>query len=195
MAPVRGRFTALASVAALVLLAAGAAGYSLGQTPLDPRPHVVLSPPPPPPPRLTALSLCGSPDRLTALTAIRTDPFPENRLTFVSGATVSSSDAMAIAAVARTACGLVAFPSVAFSCPADFGVTYSLTFTAGRRVVQVITARPAGCPSVAGLGPDREASPAFWTALATALGLPVPSPSCNPFAGQLPADPVECGRN
>jgi hypothetical protein len=123
----------------------------------------------------------------------RTDPFPENHITFVFPDHVVSSDATAMAAVAVAACGLPVFPPVAYSCPFDSGVTYALTFLAGGTEVGTLTADPAGCPSLTGLGPARAADPRFWDQLAVALALPAPREYCDPFRGRLPTAPSQCG--
>ena len=106
---------------------------------------------------------------------------------------VISTDAAAIAGVARAACGLAVFPSGTMSCPADLGISFALTFVARTGRVGTVTADPTGCPSVTGLGPSRWADSSFWHQLAVALGLPVPRESCDPFRGRLPSDPTECG--
>ena len=138
--------------------------------------------------------ICDDPDTLTELMVTRTDEFPRNQIAFVFPDHVTSSDASAVAGVARIACQLPVVPAgEARNCPADFGVTYGLTFTAGTAQVETITADPAGCPSVTGLGPPRGAGPTFWDQLAAALALPAPREYCDPFRGRLPTAPSQCG--
>jgi hypothetical protein len=138
-------------------------------------------------------SICRAPDTLTGLSVTRTDEFPQNEISFVFPDHVTSSDAVAVAAVARAACQLPVLASGEYSCPDDFGVTYALTFSAGSADMGTITADPAGCPSLTGLGPTRAAGPSFWDNLAVALGLPAPREYCDPFRGRLPTAPTQCG--
>ncbi len=138
--------------------------------------------------------ICAAPGTLTELTVTRTDEWPRNQIAFVSPDLVTSSDAAAVADVARIACQLPVVPAGASrNCPVDFGVTYALSFKAGTAEVETITADPAGCPSVTGLGPPRATGPTFWDQLAAALGLPAPQEYCNPFRGRLPTAPDQCG--
>ena len=68
------------------------------------------------------------------------------------------------------------FPSGTMSCPADFGIDYTLKFKSKRRVVLTATADPTGCSEVKlstgqslwGIG---RAGQAFWAALATTLDM------------------------
>jgi hypothetical protein len=124
----------------------------------------------------------------------RTDEFPQNQIAFVFPSVVTSSNAAAVANVARIACQLPLVPSgESRNCPADFGVTYALTFKAVTAEIVTITADPTGCPSITGLGPPRSAGPTFWDQLAAALGLPAPREYCDPFRGRLPTAPAQCG--
>jgi hypothetical protein len=135
-------------------------------------------------PAASRSGICATPATLTGLTVTRTDPFPQNQISYDFPAHVSSANATSVAAVA---------PAGDYSCPADFGVTYAVTFRAGPVVVGTITADPAGCPSLTGLGPPRSASPTFWAPLAVALGLPAPREYCDPFRGRLAGAPTSCG--
>ena len=64
-------------------------------------------------------------------------------------------------------------PSGAFSCPADMGIVYRLTFTAGRKELPSVQADAGGCGLVQGIGHTRwtTTSPGFWQTLATAMGI------------------------
>jgi hypothetical protein len=141
----------------------------------------------------TSSGICRAPDTLTDLSVTRTDEFPQNQASFVFPDHITSSDATAVADVARAACQLPVLPSGAYSCPADLGVTYVLTFMAGTAEMGTITADPTGCPSLTGLGPTRVAAPSFWDELAVALALPAPREYCDPFRGRLPTAPTQCG--
>jgi hypothetical protein len=128
------------------------------------------------------------------LSVTRTNPFPQNDITFTFPDDVTSTNGPAIAAVATSACQLPLFPSVAMHCPADFGISYALAFMgADGQVVTTINAMPTGCPRVTGLGPTRSATSSFWNLLAVALGLPAPREYCDPFKGRLPGAPTTCG--
>jgi hypothetical protein len=144
-------------------------------------------------PAASRSGICATPAILTRLTVTRTDPFPQNRISYVFPAHVSSTNATDIATVARAACQQPTAPAGYYNCPADFGVTYAVTFLAGSFVVGTITADPAGCTSLTGLGPPRSAGPTFWDPLAVALGLPAPREYCDPFRGRLPGAPTSCG--
>ncbi len=158
-----------------------------------PVPTGVSIPPSPAPTRAASPArICHAPDTLTGLSVTRTDEFPENEISFVLPDHVTSSDAFAVAEVARTACQLPILPSGRF-CPEDFGVTYALTFMAGTTPIETVTGDPAGCPSLMGLGPTRAAGPSLWDELAVALGLPAPREYCDPFRGRLPTAPTQCG--
>ena len=78
--------------------------------------------------------------------------------------------------MAEAICGLPAMPhGQMMSCPADLGVSYRLSFAAGRGAFPVVTVTAGGCGGVSGAGPVRRAtSAAFWTDLAKALGAPHP---------------------
>ena len=130
---------------------------------------------------------------LTRLMVTRMDQFPQNRISFPFPVQVSSVNATDIAAVAAAACDQPVGPAGDYNCPADFGVSYAVTFMAGAVVVGTITADPGGCTSLTGLGPPRWAGPSFWRSLAVALGLPAPREYCDPFRGRLPGAPTVCG--
>lgn len=90
-----------------------------------------------------------------------------------------------------TVCGLPAVrPSaLPYSCPADNGVTYRLTFYSGTQPSLHVTARAAGCEWLflgdqVGRGQGYWLTGGFWRALAWALGVPVTelTPVPNPTA-------------
>ena len=141
----------------------------------------------------SASGICNAPDTLTGLSVSRTNAFPQNQISFVFPAHVTSTNAAAIAGVARAACQLGAFPPGAMSCPAALGISYALVFRTGTVVFGTVTAEPTGCPTLTGLGPPRWAGPSFWDSLAVALGLPAPREYCDPFRGRLPTTPAQCG--
>jgi len=69
------------------------------------------------------------------------------------------------------------------ACPADFGITYKLTFAAGSRRFAPVTLDAAGCELVRGLGAARHitTSNVVWRRLGVAIGIPHPSQAA--FAG------------
>jgi hypothetical protein len=76
--------------------------------------------------------------------------------------------------VERALCQLPVRPPGTYHCPADFGVSYSLSFWAGSLALPIVTVAPTGCQLVGGMpGPARwtALSPGFWRVLGSALGL------------------------
>ena len=69
------------------------------------------------------------------------------------------------------------------ACPADFGITYTLTFAAGTHQFAPVTLNAAGCEMVHGLGAVRRvtASDLVWRRLGVAIGIPQPDQAS--FAG------------
>ncbi len=189
MRGVRGHVTAVGSVAVLVLLSAAAGGFSASHSPHSATALPVTTVPGTGP----VPSICQTPDQLTAMSVTRTGPVAEDQITFTFPDHVVSFDGPAIAAVARTMCRLPVFPVGVFSCPADFGISYLIAFDEGADVVATVTADPSGCPRVTGLGSAAGRLPAFWSDLASALGLPAPRLYCDPFTGRLPDAPAQCG--
>ncbi len=188
------------SVLVLIVLSAAAAGFSAAHSghpgtvslPATTIPATTV-PATTGPGTSPASAFCQDPGRLTGMSVTRTEPPPVDQITFTFPDHVVSSDRPAIAAVARTLCSLPPFPTGAFGCPADFGTSYLIVFTAGAAVVATVSADPNGCSQVTGLGTPRAASGAFWASLAVALDLPAPRQYCDPFTGQLPNSPTQCG--
>jgi hypothetical protein len=75
--------------------------------------------------------------------------------------------------VARALCALPVMPSGSFFCPADWAISYRLTFAARARRFAPVTAEASGCQVVHGLGAARwtATSPGFWRTLALAAGI------------------------
>lgn len=186
----------VATVGSGFLVVVALAGCGSGSDPPPPGVSVTTHAPVPGAGSRPAASRSGisaPPSTLTGLAVTRTDPFPQNEVSYYFPAHVSSTNATDIATVARAACRQPTGPAGDYSCPADFGVTYAVTFRAGSAVVGTITADPAGCTSLTGLGPPRSAGPTFWDTLAVALDLPAPREYCDPFRGRLPGAPTSCG--
>jgi hypothetical protein len=123
--------------------------------------------------------LCRDTASVTRLVVTRADALPQNHLHFAVPAGVTIANPATARGVAEAICGLPAMPhGQLMSCPADLGISYRLSFAAGRDAFPVVTVRAGGCGGVTGAGPLRRAtSAAFWTDLAKALGAPHPGPA------------------
>jgi hypothetical protein len=75
-------------------------------------------------------------------------------------------------------------PSGVYAGPADFVVTYHLTFFAGARLALNVTVNATGMEGVGGMGAACTADQSFWTTLAEAIRLPDPNGVA--FGGTLP---------
>ena len=120
--------------------------------------------------------LCRDTAAVTRLVVTRVTALPQNHLHFAIPAGVTIANPATARGVAEAICGLPAMPhGQVMSCPADLGVSYRLSFAAGRAAFPVVTVTAGGCGGVSGAGPVRRAtSAAFWTDLARALGAPHP---------------------
>ena len=65
-------------------------------------------------------------------------------------------------------------PAGGFVCPADLGITYTLSFTPGGRKDPAVTIDATECEEVRGIGRARWVmrTPAFWSVLGQAIGIP-----------------------
>ncbi|HTT54373.1 MAG TPA: hypothetical protein VMH35_23525 [Streptosporangiaceae bacterium] len=124
-------------------------------------------------------ALCAQVGTVTRLVVSRVTALPRNHLHFVMPAAVTIASPAAARGVARAICALPAVAHGAvMNCPADLGVSYRLSFAAGRAGFQVVTISAGGCGQVTGAGPGRQASSgAFWAGLARAMGDPHPGRS------------------
>jgi hypothetical protein len=118
-------------------------------------------------------ALCSAPATVTRLVVSRVSALPQNHLHFAFPAGITVSSPARARAVAEAVCGLPALARGPMSCPADWGLSYRLSFAAGTRSFPVVTAAAGGCGAVTGAGPARSTvrSPGFWTALAHAMGI------------------------
>ena len=132
-----------------------------------------------------AVALAQDISRLDRLVVTRTDAFPQNHVRFTFPATVTVTDSTAVQAVARALCALPKMPSDLLGCPADFGITYHLVFSAGDRSFPSVSVDATGCETVRGLGTVRwlSTSPGFWHTLGVAMGLAKPDNAT--FRGSL----------
>jgi hypothetical protein len=120
--------------------------------------------------------LCAAATKVDSLTVQRTDALPGNHTRFTFPATAKVSSATAAQSVAQSLCGLPSVPRKTVACPADFGVTYHLTFAAGSQHFAPVTVNAGGCELVTGLGTVRRATTAeiLWRTLGIAIGIPHP---------------------
>jgi hypothetical protein len=120
-----------------------------------------------------AAALCARPAAVTRLVVSRVSALPQNHLHFAFPAGITVSSPAQARAVAEAVCGLPAMPRGPIHCPADWGLSYRLSFAAGTRSFPVVTAAAGGCAVVTGAGPPRwtARSPGFWTVLAHAMGI------------------------
>ena len=117
--------------------------------------------------------LCSKQASVTRLVVSRVSALPQNHLHFAFPAGTTVRSPAQARAVAAAVCGLPAMPHGPMSCPADWGLSYRLSFAAGTRSFPVVTAAAGGCAAVTGAGPVRWTvrSPGFWTVLAHAMGV------------------------
>ena len=100
-------------------------------------------------------SLCGAATQVDSLTVRRSDALPGNHARFAFPATEQVHSAARAQSVAQSLCGLTPVPHMQLACPADFGITYTLTFAAGTHQFAPVTLNAAGCEMVHGLGAVR----------------------------------------
>ena len=102
---------------------------------------------------------------------------------FAFPATEQVDNASQAQSVAQSLCALKPVAHMQLACPADFGITYRLTFAAGTHHFTPVTLNAAGCEMVHGLGEVRRvtASDIVWRRLGIAIGIPKPDQAS--FAG------------
>ena len=127
--------------------------------------------------------LCGAAAQVDSLTVQRTNALPGNHPRFSFPATEKVSSAAQARSVAQSLCTLPPVSHTMIACPADFGITYKLTFAGGSRQFAPVTLNAAGCELVHGLGTVRKitTSNVVWRRLGVAIGIPHPSQAA--FAG------------
>jgi hypothetical protein len=121
-------------------------------------------------------SLCASNGRVDRLVVQRADLLPQNHPQFTFPAKIAVTDPGQARSVAQAACALPPMPSGTFSCPADMGIVYRLTFSAGGKELPPVQADAGGCGMVHGIGQTRWtiSFPGFWQILAAAMGIRQP---------------------
>ena len=127
--------------------------------------------------------LCGAAAQVDSVTVSRTNALPGNHPRFSFPATEKVRSSSGARSVAQSLCALPPVSHTVIACPADFGITYKLTFAAGSRQFAPVTLNAAGCELVHGLGPVRKitTSNVVWRRLGVAIGIPHPSQAA--FAG------------
>ena len=127
--------------------------------------------------------LCGAATKVDSLTVQRSDALPGNHARFTFPATEKVSSAPRTQSVVQSLCALPLVAHMQVACPADFGITYRLTFVAGDHQYAPVTVSAAGCEMVHGLGQVRQikASDPVWRQLGVAIGIPHPNQAT--FAG------------
>lgn len=127
--------------------------------------------------------------RVNRLSVVRSRPL--NKETFIFASVVHSARVGAIRDLARAFCNLPPVTSAAMSCPADFGVDYTLTFavkgggpSSGVALAPVVV-DATGCTTVTGLVHVRWTigRPHFFAVFGAAIGLA--HASRDTFAGTL----------
>jgi hypothetical protein len=118
--------------------------------------------------------LCASRGQLTALTVKRTGVLSQLRQEQTRLRAQSTVGADRARTVAASVCALPRSRKGTLHCPADIGIDYKLSFTAGARHFRTVTAHMTGCQQVTGAGKPRTAQgrPSFWVTLARDVQLP-----------------------
>lgn len=122
-------------------------------------------------------ALCRDTAAVTRVVVTRVDALPQNHLHFAAPAGVTITDPGVARGLAQTICGLPTWShNRMMSCPIDLGVSYRLSFAAGRAAFPVVTVTAGGCGGVSGAGPERRAtSVTFWIDLARDMGIAHPT--------------------
>jgi hypothetical protein len=118
--------------------------------------------------------LCATTQSVQRLSVRRINSLPQNHEHFTFPAHVNVGDPGTARAIAQAACDLPPMPPGGFSCPADWGITYTLTFVAGGTKSPAVTIDATDCQTVRGLGRVRwvARTPAFWNMLGQAMDIP-----------------------
>ena len=169
---------ALAAAAVAVLAACGSGAAPAAGPTASPRPSASTG-------NLATngSGLCAAAAQVDSLTVQRTNALPGNHPRFTFPATETVRNAPEVRSVAQSLCALPSEAHRQIACPADFGITYRLTFAAGAQRFTPVTLNAAGCELVHGLGATRTitTSNVVWRRLGVAIGIPHPSQAS--FAG------------
>lgn len=133
-----------------------------------------------------APAVCVQAGSITRLVIHRVNGLPQNHERFSFPARITVTSARRAQSVARALCALPVMPSGTYACPADWAISYRLTFAATARRFAPVTAEASGCQDVYGLGAVRWTltSPGFWRTLAQAAGITPADPAV--FGGTMP---------
>ena len=120
-----------------------------------------------------APAVCVQAGSITRLVIHRVNGLPQNHERFSFPARITVNSARRAQSVARALCALPVMPAGSFACPADWAISYRLTFATKARRFAPVTAEISGCQVVNGLGAVRwtARSPGFWRTLAQAAGI------------------------
>jgi hypothetical protein len=118
----------------------------------------------------SAAPLCQNVTHLNTLVVSLAGGLARSELPVALPAGITFRDPARVQAVAAALCALPAAGPVPAGCPADFGGSYRLVFTAGQQAYPPVVIKATGCRTVSGLGPVRTTSAAFWALLAKKLG-------------------------
>ena len=181
----RARLARLVPAAALAAAAAAGVAACGSGSPPAPGPGATASPSSSGQLAAGGPALCASAAQVTSLTVQRSDALPGNHTRFSFPPTEQVNNAGRAQAVARGLCALPAAARTQLACPAEFGITYRLTFTAGAHRFAPVTLNAAGCELVHGLGAVRRVTAAtiVWQQLGHAIGIPHPGRAT--FAGTI----------
>lgn len=176
-----GALAALPVVATLACAALAGCGNAVAVKEASTAGHPVTQAP-------AATIVCPYAGQVDRLTISRVNTLPQNHEQFTFPAQITVTSAQRAQTAARALCALPPMPysPLPMSCPADWGVSYLLSFASGASRFQVVNADPTGCEQVEGLGPATRwaISAAFWQLLGTTAGITHPGNSA--FSGTMP---------
>ena len=114
-------------------------------------------------------ALCTHVAVVASLAVTRTNAAPRNGVGFDFPAQVTVTDPTGVRQAARVLCALPLIPHRALLCAGGPMISYRLRFSAPGVRIPGLTASPANCQLVTGLGTTRLALPRFWRALGEAM--------------------------
>jgi hypothetical protein len=131
------------------------------------------------------VALCRDIPKLTSVAITRMMPLRVTQPGQVLPRGMLIKQPMVVRHLATVLCALPRAPRGPVSCPADFGGTLRLVFTAGDRSFRPVTVHTSGCRTVAGLGPARTVPESAIRTLGLALGLKFPAGPASQSGGGL----------
>lgn len=124
---------------------------------------------------LTLASCAGGPlsedPSVTGLHFTTTSAFPDNPPP--TNVDVTLSDAERVRAIYEATLALPMFPPGIYRCPPTFGYGHTIDFMRGATIVVTASLEPGGCrpATISGAPPVRQTTAAYWTLLASKLGV------------------------